>query len=834
MGFGNTIRRRRQSLALSLRKAAKLLGCDAAYLSRIESEKTVASDELITKLARVLGTDEQELFLAAGRLPASLRPLVTEQSHEVMMAIKDTLNAALEHACQSTRLPATRPGAPRAIDDGFPFEAISDIAEAESWRKEIYRPIYHVHKWWAQRLGSVFRAAIIAAAVPRGSSVLDYFRQPVSLAGLTVYDPFMGSGTTVGEAHKLGCTAIGRDINPVAYRTVRTALGPLNRRELEEHFEHLSRSVAPQLQRLYQAVDSQGMACDVLYYFWVKTLPCPKCNVTVDLFPRYIFTRHADRTRDVPVHVVCPGCGDVFPICLGDASATCAKCHATFNPHEGPAKHTTAVCNVCGHEFRLAATARAAGHPPAHRMYAKLVLRSNGAKVYLPITGDDLAAFEAARQQLKKNDPLIPRAPIEDGWNTKQILNYGYGYWHELFNDRQLLGLTLLAQAIAELPKGPPRDALALLFSGTLEFNNMFASYKGEGTGAVRHMFSHHVLKPERMPIEANLWGTPQSSGAFSTLYRSRLLRAVGYREAPFEIAIEESRGDRQVRKVFHLSPPMGGKVVNAYPHGGLPQGAIYVSCGSSAKTDIPDKSVDLVVTDPPFFDNVHYSELADFFHVWQELYFFGKRRRAPTTTRHEEEVQDTNAIAFAEKLMAVFVECHRVLRNDGRLVFSYHHSREDGWASVARAVVGAGFSFIQSQPVKSEMSVAAPKSQAKEPIDLDMLLVCKKRKEDQRPLIAHGTALTRATSTASNRVARFNRSSRRLSRNDVRVILLGQLLVELSPGRDASEIVRHLDEVLPQTKDVVEQIWGGQEIFDSHAEEDLEPKQARQFTLFK
>ena len=63
-----------------------------------------------------------------------------------------------------------------------------------------------------------------------------------------------------------------------------------------------------------------------------------------------------------------------------------------------------------------------------------------------------------------------------------------------------------------------------------LEFNNLFASYKGEGTGAVRHMFSHHILKPERTPIEANVWGTPKSSGSFSNLFRSRLLRAIEYR----------------------------------------------------------------------------------------------------------------------------------------------------------------------------------------------------------------------------------------------------------------------------------------------------------------
>ena len=66
------------------------------------------------------------------------------------------------------------------------------------------------------------------------------------------------------------------------------------------------------------------------------------------------------------------------------------------------------------------------------------------------------------------------------------------------------------------------------ILSGVLEFNNIFASYKGEGTGAVRHMFAHHILKPKRTPIEANLWGTPKSSGSFTNLYRSRLLHACG------------------------------------------------------------------------------------------------------------------------------------------------------------------------------------------------------------------------------------------------------------------------------------------------------------------
>ncbi|MGB8872174.1 MAG: hypothetical protein WCC75_02155, partial [Desulfobaccales bacterium] len=92
---------------------------------------------------------------------------------------------------------------PKVIEDGFPFETISQIAEVESWRKEIYRPIYHIHKWWAQRLGSVFRAAILGSAFPKGTSLIDLFYQPIKLSDLVVFDPFMGSGTTIGEAYKL-------------------------------------------------------------------------------------------------------------------------------------------------------------------------------------------------------------------------------------------------------------------------------------------------------------------------------------------------------------------------------------------------------------------------------------------------------------------------------------------------------------------------------------------------------------------------------------------------------------------------------------------------------
>lgn len=107
---------------------------------------------------------------------------------------------------------------PRAIeDDSFPFEDLSDIAEIESWRKEINRPTTHIHKWWAQRLGTVFRALTIGAFAPSGADLLDLFYKPVRISDGTVFDPFMGSGTTLAEAVKLGAMAIGRGVAPIRW-----------------------------------------------------------------------------------------------------------------------------------------------------------------------------------------------------------------------------------------------------------------------------------------------------------------------------------------------------------------------------------------------------------------------------------------------------------------------------------------------------------------------------------------------------------------------------------------------------------------------------------------
>src|SRR5690348_9381067 len=83
-----------------------------------------------------------------------------------------------------------------ALECDFPVVKVSQIAERESWRKEINRPPYHIHKWWATRLGSVFRAVTLAALSPQHTQIWEAFYKHHHLADKIVLDPFMGSGTT--------------------------------------------------------------------------------------------------------------------------------------------------------------------------------------------------------------------------------------------------------------------------------------------------------------------------------------------------------------------------------------------------------------------------------------------------------------------------------------------------------------------------------------------------------------------------------------------------------------------------------------------------------------
>ena len=662
----------------------------------------------------------------------------------------------------------------KVLERSFPFETVDPVAEVESYRKEVNRPIYHVHKWWANRLGSVFRAMLIGAAEPFDADIWTRFYDDGDYRDFVILDPFMGSGTTIGEAAKLGMKAIGCDINPVSTFAVRQALHHVEPAVLEAAFADLERRVAPKIRNLYVTSDREtGKLIPLLYAFWVKEVECPD-GERVPLFKDYVFSSNAYPAKKPDSRILCPSCGAILIDRFDSANTTCTDCGNRFNPRAGTCDGTN-VTDLGGNRHKIKDLVQAAGKPPAHRMYALMALRDTGEKVYLKPTKEDHALHRQCTEKLRKSKLPIPTMKVRPGHNTNQARGYNYLEWRQFFSDRQLLALGTLLDGIMATEDQAVREQFICLFSGTLEFNNLFCSFKGEGTGAVRHMFSNHILKPERTPLENSVWGTHKSSGTFSTLFHSRLLRAQEYLRRPFEIRAFAERDKLKSEKVYSDRKVKPTIVESFTALSRSKRTSALLLNGDSASLPLPAGSVDAVVTDPPYFDFVHYSELSDFFFAWIAPVM---RKDAPYFNRpdssHRGEVQDRDPDGFAEKIGRVFSECHRVLKPGGILAFTFHHSAPDGWLAIHRALAGAGFVVAAAHPVKAEMSVGNPKSAAKEPINLDAILVCRKRGE----VVAVTPDIEKAIKKESAGLRlRFESIGRTLSRGDRFVIEASQAL---------------------------------------------------------
>ena len=226
---------------------------------------------------------------------------------------------------------STTPGeeTPRAIEVGFPIVEINRLARPE---RNSFKPIYQMHKWFARRASCVFRAILLGTLKPawkpdgKPVDLMEEFycnhSDDPDTVGKVVLDPFMGGGTTVVEALRLGCRVIGIDLNPVAWFIVKTEIEPVDLGALQDAFERLAtRPVAwnggaplrETLLGLYRTKVAPDVEADVIYTFWVKHAICtdPTCKREVPLFKDW-FVAH--KTLSVRYHrdVLCPQCGKRF------------------------------------------------------------------------------------------------------------------------------------------------------------------------------------------------------------------------------------------------------------------------------------------------------------------------------------------------------------------------------------------------------------------------------------------------------------------------------------------------------------------------------------------
>jgi adenine-specific DNA methylase len=194
----------------------------------------------------------------------------------------------------------------RMIERRFDVSFIADLALREKQIQQNYRPIIAVHKWFARRPGTLFRGLLLAEFV--NGPLRDSLYLGHNLKGLSVADPFMGGGTPLLEANRLGCDVVGYDINPMSFWIVKQEIEHLDLDAYRAGSEKLVAYLGGEIGPLYRTrcLECGSEEAHVKYFLWVKTMTCGKCQREIALFPGYLISENRRHPKNV---LLCFGCG---------------------------------------------------------------------------------------------------------------------------------------------------------------------------------------------------------------------------------------------------------------------------------------------------------------------------------------------------------------------------------------------------------------------------------------------------------------------------------------------------------------------------------------------
>jgi putative DNA methylase len=613
------------------------------------------------------------------------------------------------------------------IEKDFDVPFVARLAQREKQIQQHYRPVIGVHKWFARRPGALFRALLLAEFADKGP-LADRFFRGHDLSPIIVGDPFMGGGTPLLEANRLGCHVVGSDINPMAYWIVRQEIADLDRQAFRAAAQQVIGAVETEVGALYRTtcVHCGNPHAPVKYFLWVKQQRCVACGEPMGLFSSYMVAKNQRHPNYV---LLCPGCGalnEVEKLDKSPGAMRCAACQGHLVT-EGPARRNRCVCPHCGH---LNSYPQAQQGPPVHRLFAleyycPVCKPTRRGRFFKAPDAADLSRLAEAESRLQASScEFVPDDSIPPGDETARLHRWGYRTYRQLFNSRQLLGLNGLVTAIVAVRDETIRHALLTVFSDTLRYQNMLCRYDSYALKII-DIFSVHGFPVSLIQCENSLLGIPNvGSGGFRH-FVEKYDRAKAYCEKPFETTLGQPR-----KRIFISGERIGARLVATSPQSQDPKSA-YLQAASADALALPSASLDAVLTDPPYFANVQYAELMDFCYLWLRKHLADDVpafRLASTRTEEELTVNLTEGrdiIHFTEGLGRVFVTFTRALRPGGPFAFTYHHNDIEAYLPIAVALLDARLVCTATLPCPAEMGASIHINGTKSSV-MDTIFVCR------------------------------------------------------------------------------------------------------------
>ncbi len=728
-----------------------------------------------------------------------------------------------------------------AIEHDFDLSFVAGMALREKQIQQSYRPIIAVHKWFARRPGTLFRALLLAE-FGRGP-IRERFFEANSLKGIRIADPFMGGGTPLFEANRLGCNVLGYDINPMAYWIVRQEIEWLDLAAYQTAAAKLTRTLESKLGHLYRTrcLSCGSESASVKYFLWVKTVSCEKCDRRIDLFPGYIVSHDRRHPRNV---FVCSTCGELTETNDRKNPGVCGSCGAALET-EGPAKGRRCACPACGTINRYPIPERGA---PQHRMFAieyhcPACKKGWQGRFFKKPDDLDLAKLDEARRLWGRTRPqYVPDEAIPSGDETNRLHRWGYRLYREMFNERQLVALETAARLIVKQSDVRVRNALATNLSDLLRYQNMLCRYDMAVLKSL-DIFSVHGFPVGLVQCESNFLGISgegvepdlfgeagQSggnvgSGGWSNII-DKYAKAKAYCARPFEV---RHRGQRKT-----LVPIPGEWIGDSRPGTRRDdQREVDLRCESAMQAALPPGSLDAVFTDPPYFGNVQYAELMDFCYVWlRRLVAPGNKAFQAHTTRSQNELtenvtMDRGLNHFADGLSKVFQRMAEALKPGSPFAFTYHHNTLEAYFPVAVAILDSGLTCTASLPCPAEMAASIHINGTGSSV-VDTIFVCRSTEfpnQEKWMTAAH----TDVASLVQGDITRLQEGGVNPTQGDIRCIFFGHL-IRLSIGklRPSWDRSAPIDDRLGVVATWVKRIGSFDALEEKLLENQLKPKQSR------
>lgn len=619
----------------------------------------------------------------------------------------------------------------RFIEVSFP---VKEVSEESAKEKNIrHGHISTLHIWWARRPLASSRATNYAALIPAAKDEIDWVKKRNFIIELSkwenslnqniieeatkeiidfndgtppkVLDPFSGGGAIPLEALRLGCESYANDYNPLAVLIEKCTLeypqkygNVLNKKwsestnPLVEDITKWGNWVFKETQRELSDFYPKRDSLIPSNYIWARTVPCqnPSCQAEIPLMRQFWLAKK--KNKKIALKPVEKNGKIVFEI-FGQNN----KIPDDFDPSKGTVKRAVVQCPLCNSTIDANTTRKLFQEEKSGQKIVAIAFNNDKkrGKTYKLPTKTDIEFFQKSENYLEKKrkilfnewglDPvpneLIKRVPVSFG--VINVWVYGIKTWGELFNSRQKLAIISFIQNIKlayklMLDEGVEQSYakvittyLTLMLGKLQDWNSVLSTWRGDQER------NEHVFNRQALPM---VWDYGERN--------------------PFVGSLMSPKG---IDKVIENCTKTSHKFAN-------------ITNSSATSLNYLENYFDAIFTDPPYYDNVPYSYLSDFFYVWikrtigdlyPELFVSPLSPKKEEAVAYSGENGDSNEgkIRFENMISKSFQEVYRTLKPGGIFTVVYAYKTTKGWETFINSILDSGLTVTASWPISTEMA---------------------------------------------------------------------------------------------------------------------------------